>query len=112
MNAPVAIPPAVAAHAERVLVHLPGSIGADLETRARLLLASDTAAAALWGDTTEEQAALYDQINRLGQLYAYSTLPTEALKALLQALRRMSQAATYFGEFAEQVQARETDARG
>lgn len=108
MNAPSTIlPPAVAAHAERVTALLPGCFGDQLETRARLLLAADTASAALWCDPTEEQAVMYGEIMRLGQLYAFAdAIPTETLKALLMAMRRMLQAAAHLGEFAEGMNAR------
>lgn len=108
MNAPANIlPAAVQLHAERVTTLLPGCFGDQLEARARLLLAADTASAALWRDPTEEQAFLYGEIMRLGQLYAYAdAVPTETLHALLRALRRMSQAAAHLGEFAEGMNAR------
>lgn len=109
MNAPTTFhpTPALAPHVERVTAWRATCTGADLETRARLLLAADTASAALW-HCTETETVIMGEIMRLGQFYAYSDYPAETLRALLMALRKMSQAAAFLAEFA----GGETDARG
>lgn len=112
MNAPAQIAP-WQRYAEAVEAQLPGVFGEQLELRCRLMLARDTASAALWRCTDDETVIMHE-IMRLGSLYAFREMPIDALEKLLRAQRRMMQAASALGEFVDALnpQTRETDARG
>lgn len=103
MNAPANISPALARYRDAVVAFLPKAAGEELDARCRLLMARDTATAALTR-CSDAEAGLMQEIQRLGTLYAFAAVPVPALRRLLEAQRFMLRAAACLGQFADAVE--------
>jgi hypothetical protein len=111
VNAPATIEPVpddlLAVYGMAVAAIMPQCFGEELELRCRMLRARESATAALQ-HCAAETVPILNEIVRLSVLYAYASVETERLRALVQCLRRLMSASAFAdAAFAESGDARE-----